>query len=97
MECSALGPDPGTRMFVRIVFQDHALTTACEILPTRTASSNLPPGFGVRFVELGVLARGIIDKIVCDALIRSLLEPEEEPEMPTLGGNDLLEAGFELL
>ena len=97
MECSGLGPDPGTRMFVRIVFQEHTLTTPCEILPARAASSNLPPGFGVRFVELGMLARGIIDGIVRDALIRSLLEPEQEPEMPTLGGKELLEAGFELL
>jgi len=97
LECGGLCPDPGTRMYVRIAFQDHSLTAGCEILPARAASSNLPPGFGVRFVELGMLARGIIERIVRDALTRSLLEPEEQPAMPSLGGEDLLDAGFELL
>ena len=97
LECDGLGPEPGAHMYVRIVFQDHALNTACEILPARAASSNLPPGFGIRFSGLGMLARAIIERVVADSLIRSLLEPEEEPEMPTLGGEDLLEAGFEVL
>jgi hypothetical protein len=97
LECSGVCPDPGSRSFVRVVFQDYALTAACEILPTRVASSNLPPGFGVRFLELGMLARGIIERIVHDALTRSLLEPEEKPQMPSLGDEDLLEAGFEPL
>ena len=97
LESTGVCPDPGTRMYVRVQFQEHALTAGCEVLPARAASSNLPPGFGIRFVELGMLARGVIDRIVRDALIRSLLEPEEEPALPTLGGEDLLDAGFELL
>jgi hypothetical protein len=97
LECARNCPNPGSRTFIRIVFQDHALSAACEILPTRAASSNLPPGFGIRFLELGMLARGIIERIVHDALTRSLLEPGEEPQMPSLSDEDLLEAGFEEL
>jgi hypothetical protein len=97
LECARNCPNPGSRTFIRIVFQDHALSAACEILPTRAASSNLPPGFGIRFLELGMLARGIIERIVHDSLTHSLLEPEEEPQMPSLSDEDLLEAGFEEL
>jgi hypothetical protein len=97
LEHSGPVPDPGTRLHARIAFQEHALTTECVILPTRLASSNLPPGFGIRFADLEAPARALIDRIVRDALVRSLLEPEAEPQMPSLGEEELLQAGFRRL
>jgi hypothetical protein len=37
----------------------------------------------------------LIERIVQDALVQTLLEPDSEPQIPTLGEEDLSIPGFE--
>ncbi len=97
LECSTGFPDPGSKGVLRVVFQDFKLLTQCEVIDARHASSHLPPGFGVRFNDLSDASRDIIDHIVQDALRTSLLEPESEVGVPSLGAEDMeLTPDFEL-
>ena len=80
-----------------MLFQNFSLQTGYEVLDTRRASSNLPDGFGVRFTDLSDEARSRLERIVRDALVRALLEPESEPQLPSLGDDELLPVGFQPL
>jgi hypothetical protein len=75
---------------LKIEFQDTTLRTRCEILDYRLSSSNLPPGFGVRFTGISESAARAIDAIVKNALIAALLQPEAEPGIPSLDVDDSL-------
>ena len=97
LECETAFPEPGLKGQLRIVFQDFKMLTTCEILDTRHGSSNLPAGFGVRFVGFSDTSRQVIDRIVSDALVDTLLRPATEPTTPTLGPQDILSAGPELM
>ena len=50
----------------------------------------------VRFIQLNEDSMGLIDRIINDALVQTLLEPDSEPEIPTLEEDDLSIPGFEL-
>jgi hypothetical protein len=78
------GPDANTRGTITIRFQNFVMTTECTVVGPRMASSNLPPGFAVQFETLSETARSTIDSIVKDALLDSLLNPQEEQETPSL-------------
>lgn len=97
MECSGTCPDAGSTGGLQVLFQNFSLSTDCEVLDRRQASSNLPYGFGVRFTGLRGEAQQKLDRIVRDALVQSLLEPESPPEVPSLGGDELLPGGFQPL
>ena len=90
-------PERGSTGNLRIEFQNFSLHTPCEILGPRQASSNLPPGFGVRFVGLSPDVEQRIDKIVNDALIHTLLEPEAETPVPFIGGDESLPDAFTIM
>ena len=90
LESEEAWPRPGSRGKLRIVFQDFKVLTACEVLDARFASSALPAGFGVRFVDFSPPSCAVIGRIVDDALVRSLLRPEEEPGAPFLGEESLV-------
>jgi len=94
LECERDFPEPGKRAIIKVVFQNSKLVTRCEILDARQASSNMPWGFGVRFTDLSVASRMIIDEIVQDALVHSLVNPDEEPEVPSLA-EEVLTPDFE--
>lgn len=97
LECPGTCPDAGSAGHLQVLFQNFSLVTDCEVLDRRQASSNLPYGFGVRFVGLSEEAQEKLDRIVRDSLVQSLLEPEAPPEVPSLGDDELLPGGFELL
>ncbi len=97
LECSSSFPNPGMAGLLRIVFQDFKMLVSCDILDPRQASSNLPPGFGVRFSDLTDASIVVLDRIVNDTLIHTLLEPDSEPAAPTIGEEEPLTASFELL
>jgi hypothetical protein len=97
LRCEGPCPQPGSRGRLRVRFRNFSLETACEVLDTRRASSRLPDGFAVRFTELGAEAQALLDRIVRDALIRAILEPESEPTTPSLGAEELLPGGFQPL
>ena len=71
--------------------------TICEILDPRMASSNLPYGFGVEFTKFSKPSRKIINNIIDDALVKVLIDPDSEPDIPSIGNDDLHIDNFELL
>ncbi|MFP4430006.1 MAG: PilZ domain-containing protein [Spirochaetaceae bacterium] len=84
LERSGRNPDPGSVEEITIRFGNFSLSTQCEILNPRQASSTLPDGFGIRFVRLSPKAEEIIERIVNDALVQVLLGDDEQPEIPSL-------------
>ena len=78
-------------------FGNFRLQTDCEVLDARRASSNLPAGFAARFTGLDPEGQALLDRIVRDALVQALLEPESEPALPSLDGEELLAGGFQPL
>ena len=97
LEHSGSTPPAGSRGILRISFQNSRLVTRCEVLDPRQASSKLPAGFAVRFALLGEDSMQLINRIVQDALLQTLLQPESEPAIPTLDEEDLSISGFEPL
>lgn len=97
LQCAGPCPPAGSRGRLSVRFQNFSLETACLVLDTRSASSRLPDGFGVRFLELGAEAQARLDRIVRDALVQAILEPESEPELPSLDAEELLPGGFQPL
>jgi hypothetical protein len=71
------------------------MVTKCEVLDRRPPSLRLPAGFAVRFTQLSEESMQLIDRIIQDALVQTLMEPEGEPEVPTLGEEALSIPGFE--
>jgi hypothetical protein len=51
----------------------------------------------VRFTDLGAEAQARLDRIVRDALVQAILEPDSEPELPSLDAEELLPGGFQPL
>jgi hypothetical protein len=97
LQCDGPCPPAGTRARLQVRFQNFRLETECEVLDTRRASSRLPDGFGVRFHDLGAEAQALLDRIVRDALVQAILEPDSEPALPSLGEEELLPGGFQPL
>jgi hypothetical protein len=97
LEHSGSTPPVGSRGIIRISFQNSRLVTRCVVLDPRQASSKLPAGFAVRFSTLSEDSMKLIDRIVQDALLQTLLQPASEPAIPTLGEEDLSIPGFEPL
>ncbi len=97
LEYSGSTPPVGSRGILRISFQNSRMVTHCEVLDPRQASSKLPAGFAVRFTLLSEDSKKLIDRIIQDALLQTLLQPESEPAIPMLGEDDLSISGFEPL
>lgn len=89
--------ESGKKGILRIIFKNFKMYTLCEILESRKSSSNLPDGFGVKFIRFSEPSKKIIDKIIDDALIKIITEPESEPEVPSIGTDMLLIDNFELM
>jgi len=95
LESPTGAPTPGSTATLKVSFQNSRMVTLCEVLDRRPPSSRLPAGFAVRFTQLSADSMQLFDRIVQDALVQTLLEPGSEPEIPTLGGEDLSIPGFE--
>lgn len=96
LESPTDAPDRGSRATLKVSFQNSRMVTECQVLDRRPPSLRLPAGFAVRFIQLNEDSIGLIDRIIQDALVQILLEPESEPQIPTLGQDDLSIPGFEL-
>jgi hypothetical protein len=97
LESTSFPPSAGARGRLRVIFQNSSLTTDCEVLDMRQASSSLPSGFAVRFPSLNEASQRLIDRIVRDALLQRLLGGESEPEVPSLDEEDLTIPGIDTL
>jgi len=95
LESPAEAPTQGSTATLRVSFQNSRMVTQCEVLDRRQPSLRLPAGFAVRFTELSEDSMQLIERIIQDALVQTLLEPDSEPEIPTLGEEDLSIPGFE--
>jgi hypothetical protein len=97
LESPAAAPARGSRGILRIKFQNSRLSSLCHVLERRPPSSRLPAGFAVRLVKMSAESMEVMDRIIRDALVRSLLEPEEESQIPSLEEQDLAIPEFESL
>jgi hypothetical protein len=95
LESPTYAPTHGERAILKISFQNSQMVTECEVLDRRPPSLRIPAGFAVRFTQLNEDSMRLIERIVQDALVQTLLEPDSEPEIPTLGEEDLSIPGFE--
>jgi hypothetical protein len=95
LESPAFAPSQGSRGTLKISFQNSRMVTECEALDRRPPSRRLPAGFAVRFTRLSDDSMRLIDGIIQDALVRTLLEPESEAAIPRLDEDDLSIPGFE--
>jgi hypothetical protein len=96
LESPTDAPTRGSRATLKVSFQNSRLVTECEVLDRRPPSFRLPTGFALRFTRLSEDSMGLIDRIIQDTLVQTLLEPDSKPEIPTLGEEDLSIPGFEL-
>lgn len=97
LESRSSAPAGGGKGGLRISFQNSRLLTECQVLDRRTASSRLPAGFAVRFTKMSQDSKALIDRIIQDALVQTLLEPDSEPGIPSLDEEDLSIPDFESL
>jgi hypothetical protein len=95
LESPAVTPAQGSAATLKVSFQNSRMVTACTVLDRRPPSPRLPAGFAVRFTRLSEDSMQLIDRVIQDALVQTLLEPDSEPEIPTLGEEDLSIPGFE--
>jgi hypothetical protein len=82
-------PEPGSRAQIRILFQNFQMEVGCEILDPRYSSSNMPTGFGIRFIDLSSESEAAITNIINDAIFKILIDPQHEPEVPSLDEEEL--------
>jgi hypothetical protein len=86
-------PPSGARGTITICFQNMHMKSTCEVLPARQTTSSRPAGFAVRFTNLSDQATAFINRIVQDALMSVLLDPEQQPQMPSIEEDDELLVG----
>ena len=89
LKTETIMPVWGSHANVKIIFANFSLETSCEIVDSESRSSNYPFGFGIRFLSVSEEGKVILNKLINDAVIRILLEPDSEPEIPSLGGGEL--------
>lgn len=97
LECSTGFPPTGIEASLRVLFQNFKMTTGCEVMDPRQASSNLPPGFGVRFISLDKASSETLDSIIKNTLVKILTEEAVEPGVPTLDDDSSMAPSFEML
>ena len=90
-------PTQGSTAILKVSFQNSRMVTECKVLDRRPPSLRLPAGFAVRFTQLSEDSMRLIDRIIQDALVQTLLEPDSESEIPTLDEEDLTIPDFESL
>jgi len=87
---------PGTICEIELLFQNFSITTTCEVLNPRHVDSTAQDAFGIRFTSLSPAAISFIDRIVHDALIETMMNPDARPAVPSLDEDeDLLSIGDE--
>ncbi len=79
-------PTPASEGTIQIVFHDFKLLSGCRVLDRRAATSLLPDGFGIEFTDLTDFSRSVIDRLVQDELLHSLLEPDKPSRPPSISG-----------
>jgi hypothetical protein len=68
-------PERDTEGTIEIVFNDFRLLAGCRVVGLREPTSMLPRGFAVEFTDISPSSVRVIDAIVRDELMRSVLRP----------------------
>ena len=90
------GVGSGQQCGMEIHFQNFKMRATCAVLDPRHTSSRRSAGFGVKFVDLSPEATEFIDRIVQDALVAILIDPDAQPSVPTIDEEeDVLSIGDE--
>ncbi len=97
LKCGSGALEPNQVLPIEIRFRNFKMTADAEILARRASSSTLPEGFGIRFVNLDEDSRDIIDEIVNDALYKVLIDPDSQPNVPSLDPDQSLTPDFEII
>ncbi len=84
LESTGSIPPVGAMGSLSVRFHDFKILTHCEVVAARAASERLPEGFGVRFTDLTDFSRKVLDSIVSDELLHSLIEPGSPPRPPAI-------------
>lgn len=96
LESSKLIPPAGKEAFLKINFKNSQIATKCVINDYYSRSSKYPFGFSVSFTSLSDQAKLALDRMVDDAIIRILLDPHTEPDVPSLDSDMLSIDSFSL-
>jgi len=91
LETSETSHAPGAHCRVRIEFQGMRLRAGATVV-----RCEMGQGCGLRFQSLGDQAQAFLDRIVHDAFVAALLDPDADARPPVLGGEALLIPEFEL-
>ena len=89
LKTDSIFPKGGERAKVKINFANFSLESECEIVNSQNRSSNYPFGFSIKFTSITSEGIIILNKLINDAVTKILLEPEYEPEIPSIGGDEL--------
>ena len=82
-------PEMGSKAKVKINFANFSLETECLIVDSQSRSSNYPFGFSIKFTSISEDGVIILNRLINDAVIKILMEPESEPAVPSIGGDEL--------
>ena len=82
-------PELGSKARVKINFANFSLESGCEIVDSQSRSSSYPFGFSIKFTSISEGGILVLNKLINDAVIKILMEPESDPEIPSIGGSDL--------
>ena len=83
-------PGGGSRAKVKINFANFSLESECEVVDSQSRSSYYPFGFSIKFTSISDKGRVVLNKLIDDAVIKILMEPESEPAVPSLAVKILL-------
>jgi len=84
LEPSSSAVGAGDTCELEIEFRNFRMTTTCTILDPRRVGSHYGPGFGVRFDTISDPARDFVNRVVSDALIQTLTNPESSAAVPSI-------------
>ena len=93
LKTSSIFPEGGSSAFVKINFANFSIESKCEVVNSQTRSSNYPFGFSIKFTSITEEGKIILNNMVNDAVIKILMEPDSEPEIPSLD-SEALTPGF---
>ena len=89
LKTDSIFPNGGDKGKLKINFANFSLESDCEVVDSQSRSSNYPFGFGIKFTSLTKEGILVLNKLINNAVIKILMEPETEPEIPSLGGDEL--------
>ncbi len=89
LKSDSVFPGGGRRAKVKINFANFSLESECEVVDSQSRSSNYPFGFSIKFTSISEEGRIVLNRLINDAVVKILMEPESEPAVPSLGGGDL--------